>query len=307
MSVNTILSNPRLLSELAAAIGGGGTVGISEINSTDGNLVVTQVGTVVDISFASAISVVDLSATSLQASSSDFTGPMSLSGSVGTTGQVLTSGGSGVPPTWTTVGGGGGGITSIVSGDGNLSISEAAGVVDISFSPSLTLGDVGIVGTISLGEPPNAGTDGQILTSTGTAAAWVSGGMRFVDYHSAAVDAGWTGPGTTILGRSINVSKPGNRLLVMLNISYYSDVGTQSLVTFTAATGPNSQSQTSVIVYALAQAAPSTYLFSFDSDPLGGDAQELSISFVAQGGYDVRFNSSTTYSVLTMELLQSGL
>jgi hypothetical protein len=100
MSVNTIITNPTILEELRLAINSGSNTGgaISELRNADGNLNVSVSGFTGNINLQPNISVDGL----------NIKQQISLNGNPGSSGQVLTSGGSGIP-SWTTPQGGGSG------------------------------------------------------------------------------------------------------------------------------------------------------------------------------------------------------
>jgi hypothetical protein len=89
MSINSITSNPIILTELKNAIGGGGGGGgITSLVNVDGNIVVGVAGSVGNVDLAQSITIgQDL----------NVKGQIKLNGLTGSTNQVLTSQGSGNP------------------------------------------------------------------------------------------------------------------------------------------------------------------------------------------------------------------
>ena len=86
--------------------------------------------------------------TSPTIASANITTALTLTGASGTSGQVLTSGGSGAAPTWTTVSGGGGGTLTIsnktgaytvVAGDNGTVINCTSGTFTVSLTAAATL------------------------------------------------------------------------------------------------------------------------------------------------------------------------
>ncbi len=105
MSVNTIIANPTVLEELRLAISSGSNTGsISELRNSDGNLNVSVSGFTGNINLQPNISVDGL----------NIKQQISLNGNPGSSGQVLTSGGSGLP-SWTTPSSGGSSMTVLYS------------------------------------------------------------------------------------------------------------------------------------------------------------------------------------------------
>ena len=122
------------------------------------------------------------------------TGSFQNVGSLGTSGQVLTSSGAASLPTWTTIGGGGGlevGVTAITSGTANRFLFEDGSNVlqenvaltfdgtDLNFSPSglFTIGSVTTTITNPLGIGTAAPTAKLHIVGTGTTSAtyWLKG------------------------------------------------------------------------------------------------------------------------------------
>jgi len=90
----------------------------------------------------------------------NFTGELSVSGSVGASGQVLTTNGPGLPPTWTTVSGGGGGSSYWTQSGTNLYyLPGSVGIGTLSPLYSLdVVGDINLTGNIYLPGSVGIGT-----------------------------------------------------------------------------------------------------------------------------------------------------
>lgn len=160
-----------------------------------------------------------------------FSGALMPNNLAGTTGQVLTSAGAGLPPTWTTISGGGSVTTvSVTSANGFTgSVATATSTPAITIGTSLTGLLKGNGTALALA---TAGTDYQApitLTTTGTsgAATLVGNTLNVPNYSGTAYLAG-TGLTLTTNTFSVNTSQ---------NISTLSNLTTNGLIKTSGGTG----------------------------------------------------------------------
>lgn len=146
---------------------------------------------------------------------------------VGTSGYVLTSNGTGTPPTWQPGGGGGGGGTVT-----SVSVTTANGVSGSVANPTTTPAITLTLGAIT---PSSVNASGNVtggtVTSTGTLTA--SGGISLTGTQS-----GGTISSTRINPRAVAAPATTGTLTIDSNVTdYYSATGLTGGITFAAPTG----------------------------------------------------------------------
>lgn len=92
MSVDSLIANPTIINELKSVFGGGG--GITSLANSDNNLVVGVTGSTGNINLANNVEIQNNFKVD---GNCDIVKQILLNGSSGSTGQLLTSGGSGLP------------------------------------------------------------------------------------------------------------------------------------------------------------------------------------------------------------------
>jgi len=136
--------------------------------------------------------------------------PITLNGSVGTSGQVLTSAGEGATPTWTTVSGGGSlgyiGTTQSTASSGGTTALNGIRTMTPDASFTLSQSSVSTAGgrsiTIQAGNSTNAsGTGGDVILYGGTSNSSAAGVAGNVVLNAGAGGAD-NGPGFVKLGES---------------------------------------------------------------------------------------------------------
>jgi hypothetical protein len=176
--------------------------------------------------------------------------PITLNGSVGTSGQVLTSAGAGATPTWTTVSGGGSGFTG--AGTSITGVQSAAGVAlpistannttasgAITISSGTTSSGIGGItsGSVTIATGAGAGSgnasgailiqtgngsgstgpSGSITIDTGTGSGAAAGSILIGTTNSPTITIGRTGSTTTINGSLTLPSQTANTFLASPN------------------------------------------------------------------------------------------
>lgn len=104
---------------------------------------------------------------------------------VGTTGYVLTSNGTGTPPTWSPATGGGGSVSSVDVSGGTTGLTTSGGPITTSGTITLTgtlaianggTGQTSASAAINALVPTQTGNSGKFLTTNGSAVSWGSAG-----------------------------------------------------------------------------------------------------------------------------------
>ena len=111
-----------------------------------------------------------------QLSSFDVRGTLTLTGLSGTSGQVLTSGGSGTTPTWTTVSGGGSGSTTAALTFGSLGLTATTGASPWNGSTAATI-DIDTTKVPLLASAPTF--TGKITSSVATTGSSTTGAFSY--------------------------------------------------------------------------------------------------------------------------------
>jgi hypothetical protein len=120
----------------------------------------------------------------------NFQEEIELSGTSGTSGQVLTTQGAGLAPIWTTVGGGGGSVNS-VSGGTNISVSGTATdpIVNLDVSSSINMNTNNIINCANVAGTNSASPGSRVITVSATdEAVLASAGTAIVGLDSSISD-----------------------------------------------------------------------------------------------------------------------
>ena len=173
MASNSISSNPVIIDEIYNAtilrhppVGGG----IATLSNTDSNVSVSVNGTNGQINLNSTISITELK----------LTDKIYLNGNTGTTGQVLTSNGSG-PATWAD--NIDSGITTLNNTDGNVSVSVVGSTGTVNLEQNIDISGLTITDFKNPWSSNQPVSNGQVLSSD------TSGNLSWVDNIDSGITA----------------------------------------------------------------------------------------------------------------------
>ncbi len=132
----------------------------------------------------------------------DVVSGLTLNGSAGTSGQVLTSNGSGSAPTWQTVSGGSGFITSIASGQ-PFSVSEGALSLNVSSPMQISSGILSM-------PQANGSTNGYLSSSDWNTFNNKQNALTFGNLNGTSNQVNVSGGTGAIIGSGVTLSLPQN-------------------------------------------------------------------------------------------------
>lgn len=136
-----------------------------------------------------------------------------LSGSVGTNGQVATSGGPGAPTTWTTVSGGGGGsatlplpagatnyiqVTSSLQSGSTFYVSSGTVSGNLNVTGTATVGAIAISGSGTGQFIATQGADSTVVPTAGQSILWASSSSNTFVFVNGVGGSTYTVAGTTV-------------------------------------------------------------------------------------------------------------
>lgn len=291
MSINTLLSNPPILAELAALFGGGGGGELTNIVSSDGNLTLFKDGTTMDISFAQQIDVSSGVFGTLRSGTIDASAVDVSTGVFGTLRSGTIDFSTGVFGTF------------------------QAGTIDVSHCSAVSISGETIQATtemILLGEVAagagSYGTTGQVLTSqgTGTHPIWAtpgpgSEGLKFIEVLSGTVTATSGSTGVLYSGNISGLTQ-GKRLIITLNTSFSSNANADSRMRWNCTVGGETTTQLFALYGNPNFSVIISPTFTLTSAPAGGATQLLEIDWLVGDGYVASFPSDLTYQIVILEV-----
>jgi hypothetical protein len=223
----------------SAGTGGTATSGVYTIaNATTNTFEVTDTATG-SITGSPAVSITKYNNTIT------FTAPISSFGSYGTTGQVLVSQGSGVPPTWSTV--------SSIAGNwavgGNLAVTGTSTFTGAAtFNGNTTVGSTTVTSgtygrsttTVTVTSNAHGFSNGQVLYlvfSAGTGGTATSGVYTISGVTTNTFTVTDTASGTITGTPAVSITKYNNTATLQAPLSLFGSVGTSGYVLTSQGTG----------------------------------------------------------------------
>jgi hypothetical protein len=120
-------------------------------------------------------------------------GTIKLGGSAGTNGQVLTSGGAGSVPTWTTLTGG-----SLASTQTWTGINTWTTPGQSAFSYGVTVGSLSVTGSGAGGIRLSQGVDSSVIPTANSSTLWGSSSSGTIVFSNGVGSSTWTVVGTSV-------------------------------------------------------------------------------------------------------------
>jgi len=202
MSINSITSNPVILQELKNAIGGGGGSGITSLQNTDGNIAVGVAGSVGNIDLEQNITVNQ---------NLNVKGKIELNGASGSSGQILTSQGSG-NPIWTTLPSSG----VVINNQSITRVPFATNVVDtFDCVTGFTYDDT--TSTLSASNLSITNINGSAYPPPAT---FPAGALKHI-YYNLSSNTVQSGSSITLFSNSISGFTTGKNYLVYISYSMF--------------------------------------------------------------------------------------